>query len=215
MISHDRGRWRIEAQLDDIHVLYRIADDSAGTMFQFPGFIHLLATCLYRLRDANFELLQELGVSSENVWLWAAKNLGCDYDFGPDFGPDFHYKHHVNFEYEIRLTAQGTQVSPVRRPIKIGRPRPEHLRRIRVGEHGRVVFRQPSEESNLRLSNAIADLQNHLEVIKAVCGQESSTETTVRYTILSLLDFGDVRGCLENFGVSADDWKSRLNPQKA
>ena len=64
MTSHDRGRWRIETQLDDTRVLYRIADDSAGTMFQIPGFVHLLAACLYRLRDANFELLQELGVSS-------------------------------------------------------------------------------------------------------------------------------------------------------
>ena len=215
MISHDRGRWRIETQLDDTRVLYRIADDSAGTMFQIPGFIHILAACLYRLRDANFELLQELGVSSEDVWRWAANNLGCDYDFGPDFAQDFHYQHHINIEYEIRLTTQGTQVSPVRRPIKMGRPRPEYLRRLRVGEHGRVVFRQPSEESNLRLSNAIRDLQDHLEVIKAVCGPESSTETTVRYTILSLLDFDDVRGCLENLGVSADDWKARLNPQKA
>lgn len=202
-------RWRVENRLRESAVVRSIAVSDASEMWQMPGFVHLLGACLYRLEDANFPLLKGLGATADTVRRWAADNLLSD---GLRQAEGQKYTGSVRFEYEIQLKTHGVNVSRIRRPIRQAPARSNKITPIRSSEHGSHFLHSDNRDSAGRHVRSVMFLVDHLDLIEKAVGPHIATETTLRYIILSLLDFDEVQDCLKGLGLSVDDWETKLAP---
>ena len=175
---------------NELHVVQAIAATGATVMWQVPCLAHYLAACIYRIQEAEPQLLHLLGVSVLDVRRWAADNLRSAWP-----GGNGRYSGPLDYVYEVR--AEGNRVAVV---VHSRQQVERYLNG--TGEHH---FDDIGENwDSAREKGQVAQLAFTALVMRVV-GEGATAMELWRVTLAMLLREGELRKCLDDLGLPRDD----------
>ena len=194
---------RDSASFDETMIVWDIALMEALPVGHVPGMIHLLGASLYRLRDADPVLANELEISVEDIRKWEMLNLPSSMD-------SIHrpYAGNLHFEYTVQFRNNRMCAGRVRRPVKRDHTQyPEHYH---PPGQGIGVLKFDDSRGISHHQTPLRSLFQFLEVIRTDTLPSESSATTLRRIIAGVLSAEDVQTCLKDLGVAVDRLETKL-----
>ena len=187
----------------EAYIVWEIAFNEALSLQQNPGFVHLAAACLYRLREIDLTLAKELGITVDHLRNWAMESLPTTNPF------DRRYEDHIDFEYTVEKRADKMFVGKVKeRKSAETNPVPEH---VHPPGEGLVVHQERIDpEASELWATAMRSTYEFAQEIYAGSADEESPVATLRRCLVSLMATAEVQRCLEEVGFSVGELRGKL-----
>ncbi len=188
--------------LNEAYVVWEIAFNEALSMQQNPGFVHLAAACLYRLREFDLALAKEIGITVYHMRDWARTNL-------PTANASGHrYEGDIDFDYTVERRADKMHVRKVKKPNKA--PRRTYPDHVHPPGEGLTVRERIDPAASELWAAAMRSTYEFAERIYDGSGDEESPANTLGKCLVSLLATTEVQGCLEDVGFSPGELRRKL-----